>query len=192
MASLKLPVVVYDACVLYPFHLRNVLVQCAVDRLVDARWTDDIHDEWIRNLLERKPGLTRDRLERTRNLMKAQLPEADVTGYHHLIQSLELKDPDDRHVLAAAIHTNADTILSADRGFTNTVLAPHGLTVQRPNGFLMSLLNANLDLMLDSLARARQNLRKSTPTPEEFVAGLRACQRLDEFCTAISAHLDRL
>jgi hypothetical protein len=41
------PIAVYDACVLYPFHLRNLLVQCAVDRLVDARWTDEIHDEWI-------------------------------------------------------------------------------------------------------------------------------------------------
>ena len=38
-------VAVYDACVLYPFHLRNLLVQCAVDRLVEARWTNDIHDE---------------------------------------------------------------------------------------------------------------------------------------------------
>jgi len=47
MDSADPPIVVYDACVLFPFHLRNVLVQCAVDRLVHARWTDDIHDEWI-------------------------------------------------------------------------------------------------------------------------------------------------
>ena len=38
-------VAVYDACVLYPFHLRNLLVQCAVDRLVEARWTNEIHEE---------------------------------------------------------------------------------------------------------------------------------------------------
>ena len=36
MAS-KAPVAVYDACVLYPFHLRNVLIQCAFDGLVDTR-----------------------------------------------------------------------------------------------------------------------------------------------------------
>jgi hypothetical protein len=45
------PVVVYDACVLYLFHTRNLLTQCAVDRLVEARWTDAIHAEWIRNLV---------------------------------------------------------------------------------------------------------------------------------------------
>ncbi|MFC3165860.1 toxin-antitoxin system, toxin component, PIN family protein [Ciceribacter thiooxidans] len=46
MAS-KPPVAVYDACALYPFHLRNVLIQGAFDDLVEARWTDDIHDEWM-------------------------------------------------------------------------------------------------------------------------------------------------
>lgn len=192
MASLELPVVVYDACVLYPFHLRNVLVQCAVDRLVDARWTDDIHGEWIRNLLKNDPVLTRDRLERTRDLMKAVLPEADVTGYGHLIPGLTLKDPDDRHVLAAAVHAKADTILSADRGFTDAVLRPYGLRAQRPDGFLTGLLEADREPMLDSLARARRNLRKSTPGPEAFVEGLRACRRLDGFCAALSMHMDRL
>lgn len=46
------PVAVYDACVLYPFHLRNILIQCAFDGLVEARRTDDIHDEWMRNLAD--------------------------------------------------------------------------------------------------------------------------------------------
>src|SRR5687767_801593 len=82
------PVAVYDACVLYPFHLRNILVQCAFDGLVEARWTDDIHDEWIRNLPARTPGLTRKRLEATRDLMKSVLPGADVKDYRGLIPGL--------------------------------------------------------------------------------------------------------
>ena len=168
------------------------MVQCAVDRLVNARWTDDIHDEWIRNLLKRKPHLTRERLEKTRDLMKRNLPEADVAGYHHMIPNLSLNDPDDRHVLATAIHANANVILSADRGFTNTVLEPHNLVVQRTSGFLLGLLNADQDLLLDSLARARQNLRKSTPSPEEFVRGLRAGNQLNGFCDALSKHLGKL
>src|SRR5215210_177580 len=99
----KPPVAVYDACVLYPFHLRNLLIQCAVDRLVEARWTDDIHEEWIRNLAADTPGLTEDRLRATRDLMRAVLPDADVRGHATLIASIQLPDPDDRHVVAAAI-----------------------------------------------------------------------------------------
>lgn len=109
-----------------------------------------------------------------------------------MIPNLSLNDPDDRHVLATAIHANANVILSADRGFTNTVLEPHNLVVQRTSGFLLGLLNADQDLLLDSLARARQNLRKSTPSPEEFVRGLRAGNQLNGFCDALSKHLGKL
>ena len=192
MALSKLPIVVYDACVLYPFHLRNVLIQCAIDRLVDARWTDEIHDEWIRNLLKNQPGLSRERLCATRDLMKALLPEADVGGYRHLIPTVTLRDPDDRHVLAAAIHTKANCILSVDRGFTNAVLEPYGLAALRPDSFLLDLLEADRDLMLESLAQARRNLRKTIPSSEEFIAGLRACGHLDGFCRAIEKHKGRL
>jgi hypothetical protein len=52
------PIAVYDACVLYPFHLRNILIQCAFDGLVEARWTDEIHGEWMRNLDERLFGFS--------------------------------------------------------------------------------------------------------------------------------------
>ena len=69
----KPPVAIYDACVLYPFHLRNLLIQCAADRLVDAHWTDDIHDEWIRNLAANTPSLSVERLYKTRDLMEAAL-----------------------------------------------------------------------------------------------------------------------
>jgi hypothetical protein len=78
MAS-RPPVAVYDACVLYPFHLRNVLIQCAFDGLVEARWTDEIHAEWIRNLAANNPDLPVVRFEATRDRMKAVLPGADAT-----------------------------------------------------------------------------------------------------------------
>jgi hypothetical protein len=61
------PVVVYDACVIYPFHLRNLLIQLAVDGLVAARWTDAIHEEWIRNLAS-AGNVSRERLLATRLL----------------------------------------------------------------------------------------------------------------------------
>ena len=57
----KPAVAVFDACVLYPFHLRNILVQVAVDRLVEARWTDAIHDEWVRHLAAATPAIPRER-----------------------------------------------------------------------------------------------------------------------------------
>jgi len=57
------PIAVFDACILYPFHVRNIVVQAAVDRVVEARWTDAIHDEWIRNLAANVPAIPIARLE---------------------------------------------------------------------------------------------------------------------------------
>ena len=101
--AFELSVVIFDACILYPFHLRNIVVQIAVDRLVDARWTDEIHDEWIRNLVANRPAIPIERLQITRRLMNDALPGAMVTGYQRHILAVTLPDPDDRHVVAAGI-----------------------------------------------------------------------------------------
>ena len=95
----------YDACVLYPAPLRDLLMHLAMTDLFRARWTDQIHDEWISNLSINRPDLKRRQLERTRRLMNAHVLDCLVTGYEGLIDKLKLPDPNDRHVLAAAIRT---------------------------------------------------------------------------------------
>ena len=66
----------------------------------------------MRNLLKNRPDLTREKLERTRHLMDKALPDALVTGYEPLIDSVELPDRDDRHILAAAIRCDASVIVT--------------------------------------------------------------------------------
>ncbi len=98
--------VIYDACVLYPAPLRDLLMHLALTDLFKAHWTDAIHDEWINALLRRKQ-YEKKVLERTRSLMDASVRDAKVMGYEWLIDSLALPDSDDRHVLAAAIKVGA-------------------------------------------------------------------------------------
>lgn len=191
MAS-KPPVAVLDACVLYPFHLRNVLIQAAFDGLFDARWTDDIHEEWMRNLIANAEGVSRERLEATRDKMMAVLPEANVTGYHALIPSLDLPDPDDRHVLAAAIAGQASVIVTWNmKDFPAAILQRHGIASISPDAFLMSLHASFPDALIDSAARARYNLRKSLPTVGEFIDAL-ASQRLTAFAAILRKEAIRL
>ena len=75
----------FDSCILYPFHLRNIVVQAAVDRLVEGRWTDAIHDEWIRNLTADAQAITLERLQVIRRLMNDALPMATVSGHEEHI-----------------------------------------------------------------------------------------------------------
>jgi predicted Zn-dependent peptidase len=92
-----------DANVLYPAPLRDIFLQLAVTDLFKAKWTADIHREWIEALMRKDPPPDRAALERTRDLMDKATRDSLVTGYEPLIDSLTLPDPDDRHVLAAAI-----------------------------------------------------------------------------------------
>jgi len=168
--AFKPSVAVFDACILYPFHLRNIVVQAAVDRLVDARWTDEIHDEWIGNLAANAPHLPLERLRATRRLMNDALPEASVSGYEDLIPSVHLPDPDDRHVVAAAISAGASVILTWNlRDFPATALKTYGLRTRTPDAFLADVYDHAPDLAVSSLLNARRNLNRSRVSAPEFI-----------------------
>lgn len=186
------PVAVYDSCVLYPFDLRNLLVQFAFDRLVEARWSDEIHDEWIRSLVADTPGLTRARLERTRDLMKRAVPSADVAGYRPHLSAITLPDPDDRHVVAAAIAGRASVIVTWNlKDFPASELSRHGLTAQSPDAFACDLYAAAPMLVVASVKRARANLRKSRPTAAQYLQIL-AARGLVRFAAALQTHKRRI
>jgi hypothetical protein len=108
----RLTVAVFDACVLYSAPLRDLLVELAYRRVCQGRWTDEIHQEWIRNLRDNRQDIEPRKLERTRAMMD-RVRGCLVSGHLPLIPSLTLPDPDDRHVLAAAIHSGSDRIVQS-------------------------------------------------------------------------------
>lgn len=74
-------IALYDACVLHPAPLRDLLMHLAMTDLYRAKWTNEIHDEWMRNVLANRPDLTRTQLERTRELMNSHVRECLIDGY---------------------------------------------------------------------------------------------------------------
>jgi predicted nucleic acid-binding protein len=102
----------FDACVLYPAPLRDLLLQMAVSETFRARWTETIHDEWTRNLLANRPNLKAEAIENTVQAMNRAIEDCLIVGYEDLIPSLDLPDKDDRHILAAAIKGGADVIVT--------------------------------------------------------------------------------
>jgi hypothetical protein len=142
-------VAVFDACILYPFHLRNVIVQAAVDHLVEARWTDEIHDQWIRSLAARAPAIPMARLQKARELMNDALPAATVSGYEDSVSLVSLPDPNDRHVVAAGIAAGASIILTWNlRHFPAMELHKFGLRRETPDAFLSGVYDKAPDLII--------------------------------------------
>ncbi len=105
---------VLDACVLYPAPIRDLLLNLAELDLFKPKWTSFIQDEWLRNLLSNRKDLTREQLNKTIAAMNRAFPDSLVEHFEPLIDSLELPDPKDRHVVAAAIRVNADVIVTAN------------------------------------------------------------------------------
>ncbi len=161
---------VYDACVLYRAPLRDLLLHLALSDLFRAKWSDAIHDEWIRSLLRVRPDLSRDKLERTRELMDTSVRDCLVTGYEELIPSLTLPDPDDRHVLAAAIRSGADVIVTYNLSdFPAETLAKWGIEAQHPDEFIMHLLDLAPAVVCEAVKRQRSNLKNPPKTADELL-----------------------
>jgi hypothetical protein len=174
----------FDANVLYPSGLRNFLMHLALTGIFRAHWSAEVHDEWIRNLLMNRPDITRDKLERTRGLMDQAAPDALVTGYESLIDSLELPDRDDRHVLAAAIRCGASVIVTLNLSdFPNAALAEFGIEAQHPDDFVLSLTETFPEFVLEAARTHRASLRNPSKTRDEYLAELNT----QELCRSAAA-----
>jgi hypothetical protein len=181
-------IVLFDACVLYPAPLRDLLMQLALTGLFQARWTNQIHDEWIRSVLANRPDLPPASLERCRRLMDEHVPDCLVTGYEALIPTLTLPDPDDRHVLAAAIHGGVDLIITFDLGdFPAPVLGPWDIEAVHPDEFLTRLWDESAEAVLQAVRLHRASLKRPPKSAAEYLATLAQC-RLPGFVARLRPH----
>jgi hypothetical protein len=163
----------YDASVLYPAAVRNLLMRLALGGLYRARWTGRIHDEWTRAVLRDRPDLTREQLARTRELMDAHTTDALVEGFEGLIDTLALPDPDDRHVLAAAIHGRADVIVTANlHDFPTEALRPFGIAARHPDAFILHLLELDPAAVARAAWEHRESLRNPPKDVEAYLGTL--------------------
>jgi len=177
--------VFYDANVLYPAELRNFLMHLALTGVFRAKWSADVHEEWIRNLLKNRPDLTREKLERTRQLMDKAAPDALVTGYQHLIRGLVLPDRDDRHVLAAAIRGGASLIVTSNLAdFPPEALNPFDIEAQHPDEFILHLLDLTPGLVIEAAHNHRTSLKNPPKTVEEYLDSLES-QGLTQSASAL-------
>ncbi|GDX94110.1 PIN domain-containing protein [Planctomycetia bacterium] len=164
---------IYDANILYSAPLRDLLIRLAQAGVVRARWTETIHDEWIRNVLKNNAELTIEKLARTRNLMNDAVRDCLVIGHEELIDSLVLPDPDDRHVLAAAIRTGAEIIVTYNlKDFPAVILAHFEIEAVHPDEFLLSLFDQAPGVVCAAVKRQREGLRNPPKTAEELLATL--------------------
>ncbi|GLZ35873.1 PIN domain-containing protein [Lentzea sp. NBRC 105346] len=166
-------VVVYDANVLYPSTLRDLLLRIGASGLVQAKWTNQILDEVFDNLRTNRPDLPREALSRTRSLMMTAVRDCLVTGYEPLIPVLELPDPDDRHVLAAAIKARAQVIVTNNRkDFPTDALRQWDIDPKDADEFVLDQIGLDAKVVWSCVQQIANSWRTPPGTIGDVLASL--------------------
>ena len=164
----------FDACVLYPAPVRDLVIGLAVADLYHAKWTNQIHDEWIYNLLTKRPDLKAERLEKTRQLINSSVEDCLVEEYEVLIKTLELPDNGDCHILAAAIKGKAQIIVTYNlKDFPSEILNKFDIEAQHPDDFFLNQSDLHQGAFLATIKKIRQSLKNPSKTPEGYLEVLR-------------------
>lgn len=176
--------VVLDACVLFPFSLRDILLRAAEADLYMLFWSEEILDEARRNLVEQK-RTTEGQAGKLFHAMRGAFPESMVTGHEPLVDAMP-NDEDDRHVAAAAVKAGAQVIVTSNlRDFAKM---PTGIEAQSPDAFLCNLFGLDQDLIIDLLRQQAADHKKVPTTFEELLVGLE--QWAPEFVKALRGRVN--
>jgi hypothetical protein len=121
-------------------------------------------------MLRQRPDLKPEQLERTRQMMNSHVRDCLVTGYQDLIPGLTLPDPNDRHVLAAAIKAGASVIVTYNlKHFPAETLEPFGIDAQHPDEFLGYQFDLNRAAICNAVKLQRARLKNPPKSAVEML-----------------------
>jgi len=175
--------VVLDANVLYPFTLRDTLLRVAAKGYYQLYWSEQILEETHRNLID-KAGISQQQAQHLRNAMTMAFPDAMVTEYESLIDSMP-NDEKDRHVAAAAVKAFAQIIVTSNlKDFREL---PQNVEAQSPDQFLLNMLAIDPDSLIDVLKQQSEALQNPPITLDELLTAL--SKTVPKFVQAIRSQL---
>jgi len=160
-----------DASVIYPASLRDLLMRLTMAGLFQARWSSRVHEEWIGAVLRDRSDLSFVRLDSARASMDDHAEDCLVTGYEPLIGSLTLPDPEDRHVLAAAIVAEADVVVTYNlRDFPADALDRYKIEARHPDEFVSRLIDLAPTVAVDVVRVQRASLKTPPLDMDQLLA----------------------
>ena len=156
---------VLDTNVVYPVIIRDILFWFAHYDLYTPKWSEHIFDEWKRVMKEK--GVSDEGAEKRISKANQAFPDALVQNYQGLISNLQLPDKDDCHVLAAALKTNANLIVTNNiKDFPEAYLQTFSLNAKTADDFLTDIIDLNQEQAI--AAFKEMVLNKKNPKQDEF------------------------
>lgn len=186
------PAVVADANVLYAAPLRDLVMELALAGLIRLHWSARIETEWTRALIANRPDLDAAHIARTAVVMNAVIPDAKVEIEEGELENIQLPDPDDRHVVAAALAADAAVILTFNTSdFPEQAYDGRSVAAVHPDVFLSSLAAVFPERFVAAAAEIRARLKAPPVSVSQYLTGL-AKLGLPNLAVALSRHEDAL
>lgn len=175
---------VLDTCVVYPVYVRDILLWFAHYDLYTPKWSEGIFNE-LADVMQRK-GAKDAQIKKRLDAMDAHFPDAMVKNYQELIDKVRLPDPKDHHVLAAAIKTNANLIVTHNiKDFPEETLLQYSLSAKKPDDFAADIIDLKPEVAVKAFKE--MVMAKQNPNMDEY-AVLEALRKADMKETADYLH----
>jgi len=156
---------VLDTNVIYPIEIRDLLFWFAHYDLYTPKWSKHIFNEW-EEVMKRK-NVSKNEIKRRISKANLAFPDAFVENYAGLISVLNLPDKNDRHVLAAAIKTNANVIVTNNiKDFPEGYLTSFGLSAKTADDFLTDIIDLNPEVAVRAFKE--MVLHRKNPALDEY------------------------
>lgn len=156
---------VLDTNVIYPVISKDLLFWFAHHDLYTPKWSKHIFDEW-KAVMARK-GISEQEADKRVGKANMAFPDALVQNYEGLIKNLNLPDEKDRHVLAAAIKTNANIIVTNNiKDFPFEYLESFCLKAINADDFLTDIIDLNPNQSVRAFKE--MVLNKKNPPLDEY------------------------
>jgi|SaaInlStandDraft_3_1057020.scaffolds.fasta_scaffold38506_1 hypothetical protein len=167
-------IVIYDSCILHPPTFRTLFIELAMTELFQAKWTNEINQEWKNSVLKKNPNITQEHVDKVEKDLGVAVPNYLVTGYENLIHSIsDMPDINDRHVLAAAIRCNAEAIVTQNlKDFPKEILSKYDIEALSADTFISLQFGFSKEKVISAIKESRKWVR-SKPSPEEYLQSLK-------------------
>lgn len=154
-----------DTNVIVPLTVRDILLWFAHFDLYTPKWSQHIFSEWEEVMRRKK--VSEEEIAKRTNKMQIAFSDALVENYEPLIEGLTLPDEKDKHVLAAAIKTNANLIVTDNlKDFPEDYLKTFSLSAKKPDDFITDIIDLNEAKALEAFRRLVVN--RKNPNMDEF------------------------
>ena len=158
-----------DTCVLVPSRARDVLLEIASTGVYRPLWSSEILAELDRTLrmLLGKRGISQEEigayLTRLIRQLETAFPDALVTDWESLAKTVQLPDPDDRHVVAAGRAGRADVIVTDNLADFPPAALPVPLVRQSLDDFLLDTLDLHTGPVISAVRAVAARTGRSGP-----------------------------